>query len=169
MDNISPTQENIWQKYRYLLAVAIPVIIFDQITKLLVRANLALEETWVPWPWVDRYGRIVHWKNEDSAFNLLSWDRWIFILIALIGVIAIVYYFPRIPKQDWTFRLSMGLLLGGIIGNNLIDRLFLGYVTDFLMISYYDVFNLADVSNFAGVIILVIGYLAEERKKRLVK
>lgn len=166
MDNIPQKKENIWQKYRFLLAIAISVIVVDQITKSLVRANLELEETWVPWPWVDRFGRIVHWKNEGSAFDLLSWDKWLFVMIALVAAIVIIYYFPRIAKTDWSFRLSMGLLLGGIIGNNIIDRLFVGHVTDFIMIGYSDVFNLADISNFAGVIVLVIGYLAEERKKK---
>ncbi|MBN1536086.1 MAG: signal peptidase II [Anaerolineales bacterium] len=165
----SQTKTNIWVKYCFLLVVAIPVVIIDQITKFIVRNNLELEETWVPWPWVDRFGRIVHWKNEGSAFNLLSWNNWVFVLLALIGVVVIVYYFPRIPQHDWTFRLSMGLLLGGIIGNNLIDRMFLGYVTDFIMVGYFDVFNLADVSNFAGLIVLVAGYLAEERKNKSMK
>jgi signal peptidase II len=166
MERSLQSQENIWQKYRFLLAVAIPVIFVDQITKSLVRSNLALEETWVPWPWVDRFGRIVHWRNEGSAFDWFAWDRWLFILLALIGVVAIIYYFPRIPKQDWSFRLAMGLLLGGIVGNNLIDRILFGAVTDFIMISYYDVFNFADISNFAGVVVLVLGYLFEERKKK---
>ncbi len=166
MDNPLNNQKINWQTYRFLLGVAIPVIIVDQVTKFLVRANLALEETWVPWPWLDQYARIVHWKNEGSAFNWFTWNRWLFVLLAIIGVIAIIYYFPRIPKEDWTFRLSIGLLLGGIIGNNLIDRLVFGYVTDFIMIRYYDVFNLADVSNFAGVIFLFLGYLIEERNKK---
>ncbi len=166
MEISSTNQENIWQKYRFLLAIAIPVILVDQITKSLVRANLALEETWVPWHWVDRFGRIVHWRNEGSAFDWLAWDRWLFILLALIGVVAIIYYFPRIPKKDWSFRLAMGLLLGGIVGNNLIDRILFGAVTDFIMISYYDVFNIADISNFAGLVVLILGYLFEERKKK---
>lgn len=155
-----------WQNYKFLVLTSGAVIFFDQLTKYLVRTQLALEETWVPWPWVDRFGRIVHWKNEESAFNWLSWDRWIFVLIAILFTLAIIYYFPRIPKHDWTFRLSMGLLMGGIIGNNLIDRPIFGYVTDFIMIGYGNVFNLADVSNFAGLIILCVGYLLDERKKK---
>ncbi|NMC11857.1 MAG: signal peptidase II [Chloroflexi bacterium] len=166
MESVLQNQDTIWQRYRFLLAVALPVLILDQTTKSLVRTNLALEETWVPWQWVDRFGRIVHWKNEGSAFDWFSWNKWVYILLAVIGTVAILYFFPRIPKRDWSFRLSMGLLLGGIISNNLIDRLIIGHVTDLIMIGYGDVFNLADVSNFAGLIILILGYLTEERRKK---
>lgn len=166
MESTLQKQDTIWQRYRFIAAVALPVIVLDQITKSLVRINLALEETWVPWSWMDRFGRIVHWKNEGSAFDWFSWNKWLFIGLAVLGTVVILYFFPRIPQYDWSFRLSLGLLLGGIISNNLIDRLFFGYVTDLIMIGYGDVFNLADVSNFAGLIILILGYLAEERKKK---
>jgi signal peptidase II len=58
----------------------------------------------------------------------------------------------------------MGLLLGGIVGN-LIDRIFVGYITDFVLIDPLPVFNLADISVYAGVILLATGVLLDSRRK----
>ncbi|MDD5468764.1 MAG: signal peptidase II [Anaerolineales bacterium] len=152
------------QAYVFLLKVAAPVVLLDQATKALVRATLDLEQTWTPFTWMEPYARIVHWKNTGASFGFLEDSNTLLILVGLAAAGAILYAFPRLPAHDWSLRLALALLMGGVSGN-LIDRLLLGHVTDFLSIFSYNVFNLADVSNWAGVLVLLLGILAEEWRK----
>ena len=107
--------------------------------------------------------RIVHWKNTGAAFGIFQGFGNVFTILAIIVSIAILYYFPQVPRRDWTLRLAMGLQLGGAIGN-LIDRLLFGSVTDFISLGNFAVFNVADASISIGVAILVLGMLVKERE-----
>jgi signal peptidase II len=79
--------------------------------------------------------------------------------------IAIIYYFPRVPANDWTLRIAMGLQLGGALGN-LYDRIFnVGEVTDFISVGNFPVFNVADASISVGVLVLLLGIWLQDRKK----
>jgi signal peptidase II len=85
-------------------------------------------------------------------------------ILAVVVAIAIVYYFPRVPREDWTLRLAMGLTFGGALGN-LIDRLTIGWVTDYMSIWRFPVFNVADLCITLGVIVLLLGVWSQERSK----
>ena len=152
----------ILRDYGFLLTLAALVIALDQWTKMLVRTNLALEEYWSPWPWLAHYVRIVHWKNTGAAFGMLQGFGDVFTVLAFLVAIAIIYYFPQVPRQDWVLRLAMGLQLGGALGN-LIDRLLQGHVTDFISVGTFPVFNVADASISTGVAVLVLGMWFKER------
>jgi signal peptidase II len=147
------------------MALAALVIALDQWTKALVRARLAFEDYWSPWPWLAHYVRIVHWKNSGAAFGMLQGFGDVFTILAILVAIAILYYFPQVPPQDWTLRLAMGLQFGGALGN-LIDRVLQGYVTDFISIGTFPVFNVADASISTGVAILVLGMWFKERRPK---
>ncbi len=152
----------ILRDYGFLLTLAALVIALDQWTKMLVRTRLDFEEFWAPWPWLAHYVRIVHWKNTGAAFGMLQGFGDVFTVLAILVAIAIIYYFPQVPRQDWVLRLAMGLQLGGALGN-LIDRLVQGSVTDFISIGTFPVFNVADASISTGVAILVLGMWFKER------
>jgi signal peptidase II len=152
------------EEYASLLLIAGIVVAIDQGTKALVRANLALEEFWAPWEWLEPYARIVHWKNRGAAFGMLPGFGDIFMVLAIIVALAILYYFPQVPKEDWPLRLAMGLQFGGALGN-LIDRLTIGWVTDFISIGSFPVFNVADASISTGVVVLVLGVWIKERQQ----
>jgi signal peptidase II len=79
-------------------------------------------------------------------------------------VIAILYFFPRVPRQDWVLRLALCLQFGGALGN-LIDRLHQGYVTDFVSFMNFAVFNVADACISIGVAILILDIWFKEKKK----
>lgn len=151
--------------YIYLILVAGSVITLDQITKTIVRSNLAIQETWVPAVWLEPYARIVNWKNTGAAFGMLQDFSTVFTILAIIVTIVILYYFPRIPSEERVLRLALGLQLGGAVGN-LIDRLNQGYVTDFISVWEFPVFNVADASIFIGVVILVIEMWVRDRKEK---
>jgi signal peptidase II len=151
--------------YFYLFLLEGTVIIVDQITKALVRNNLAVGELWAPWPWLYPYARLVHWTNTGAAFGMFQHLGGLFTILALIVSVAILYYFPQVPTQDWPLRLALGLQLGGAVGN-LIDRLIVGSVTDFISVGNFAVFNVADASISLGAAVLVISLWLKDRSER---
>lgn len=142
--------------YLYLVVLAALIIFLDQWTKELVRRNLQVGEIWSPWEALTPYIRIVHWKNSGAAFGILQGFGGIFMILAIVVALMIFVYFPQVPRRDWSLRLALGLQLGGALGN-LIDRLRQGYVTDFISVGTFPVFNIADSSISIGVAVLALG------------
>lgn len=153
------------QDYTSLLILSGLIIGLDQLTKGIVRASLPIEGVWSPWFWMTPYARIVHWKNTGAAFGMLQNFGDVFTVLAILVAIAIIYYFPQVPRKDWPLRLAMCMQLGGAIGN-LIDRLSQGYVTDFISVGTFPVFNIADASISIGVAILILGMWFMERAQK---
>lgn len=152
------------QDYFLLFLIAGIVIILDQLTKSWIRQNLVLGEIYLPEFWLSNYARIIYWKNTGAAFGMFQNLSGVFTVLSFIVSGVILYYYPQIPRQDWLIRLAMALLLGGAVGN-LIDRLTLGYVTDFVSVGDFPVFNIADASISTGVVVLFIGMWLQERRK----
>lgn len=154
------------QDYAFLFGLAGIIILLDQWTKALVRANLAVSEVWSPWDWLLPYARIVHWENTGAAFGMLQRFGGVFAVLAVLVAIAILYYFPQVPRADWALRLAMVLQFGGAVGN-LIDRVTNGgAVTDFVSVGRFPVFNVADASISIGVVVLILGMWIKERSTR---
>lgn len=151
------------ESYTFLFSIAGLIILLDQWTKFLVRSNLALQETWSPWAWLSPYARIVHWKNTGAAFGIFQNLNPVFAVLAVVVSIAILYFFPRVEKGEWPLRIALSMQMGGALGN-LIDRLTQGYVTDFVSLGRFAVFNVADASISMGVAVLVVGVWLTERK-----
>lgn len=150
--------------YAPLFVVAGLVITLDQLTKSIVRSQLTIGEIWTPWEWLEPYARIVHWKNTGAAFGILQGFSDVFTVLAIIVAIAILYYYPRVPRDESWLRFAMGLQLGGAMGN-LIDRLTIGWVTDYVSIGNLPVFNVADFSITTGTAVLVLGIWINEQKQ----
>jgi signal peptidase II len=141
------------------------VILLDQYTKYLVRANLALGEAWSPFDWLAPILNIVHIENSGAAFGMFQSGGLIFTVIAIVVSVVIIYYSVRLPEGQWALRIVLGLQLGGALGN-LVDRLMFGPVTDFISllgILHTPVFNLSDLSITLGVILLVLLMWGEAR------
>jgi len=154
-----------FREYLVLLLTAGLIILLDQLTKEWVRQNLQIGEIYRPDLWISNYARIVHWKNTGAAFGMFQNMNPVFMALSIIVCGVILYYFPQIPSHDWLVRLSMGVLLGGAIGN-LIDRFREGHVTDFISVGKFPVLNIADASISVGVAILFIGMWLQERNKK---
>ena len=86
----------------------------------------------------------------------------VFTVLAFIVIAAIIYYYPQISKVDWPLRLAMSMQMGGAIGN-LVDRLTIGHVTDFISMGTFPVFNIADASISVGCVVLLLGVWWQER------
>ena len=153
--------------YLILIGVAGIVVALDQWTKWLVRQNVEFGSQWLPegLSWLSPYARIVNWSNSGAAFGMFQNGNLVFTILAIIVIIAILYYYPQVEANDWTLKLAMGLQLAGASGN-LIDRLLVGKVTDFISIGTFAVFNFADSSITVGVIVLLIGVWIKERQEK---
>jgi len=156
------------RSYAVLLFVAISSIALDQWTKSLVRNNLAFGETLVPWPDTLPILRIVHWGNEGAAFGLFQGGGTLFMVLAVVVALLIIFYFPTIDHENWLIRIAMGLQMGGALGNFL-DRVNIGYVTDWLAIHNFYVFNIADSSVTVGAMLLIAFTIQAERRERQLK
>lgn len=91
-------------------------------------------------------------KNFGAAFGLLEGLNWLFIIVSFLVVSIIIYYKNKVNKKAYY---GLIFLMAGTIGN-LIDRLALGYVRDFIQIWIYPSFNLADIFNVIGVVLILI-------------
>jgi len=140
------------------------IVGLDQWTKWLVRTNISPGESWLPasLQWLSPYARIVHWYNQGAAFGMFQQGNMVFTVLAFIVVAAIIYYYPQISSVDWPLRLAMSMQMGGAIGN-LVDRLTIGHVTDFISIGKFPVFNIADSSISVGCVVLLLGVWWQER------
>jgi signal peptidase II len=140
---------------------ALVVIFLDQLTKSIVRASLERGESW---PDPDWPVKIRHITNSGAAFGILQEQTAFLIVMATIGLVAIYLYYRNPPFDHWIASAAIGLMLGGALGN-LIDRVRLGRVTDFVDFDRYPAFNVADSAIFVGVTILIGGYLWTESRK----
>jgi signal peptidase II len=151
---------NYLRDYLFLLAVAGGSVLLDQVTKWLVRTNLSFTEAWMPLDWLAPYVRIVHWKNTGAAFGLFRDGNLLFAILAIVVSLAIINYYPMLPRGAQFLRFALALQMGGAMGN-LIDRITRGWVTDFVSVGALPVFNVADASITLGVVILLLPYLPE--------
>jgi signal peptidase II len=160
--------KNLVRKYWQIIAIAVVIVGLDQWTKSLVRANIPLGAKWLPQSleWLSPYARIVHWYNTGAAFGIFKDGAMVFTVLAFIVIGLILYYYPQVEGADWSLRLAMSMQLGGAAGN-LIDRLTIGHVTDFISIGNFAVFNVADASISVGAAVLLLGvWMMEKAEKK---
>ncbi len=144
---------------RNWMIIATVIVIADQITKYIATVKLEMFETVAVMPMFNF--TLMH--NEGAAFSFLSdaggWQRWFFTIISFIVSIALIVWIKKLKPEEKLQALAFSFILGGAIGN-LIDRLFLGYVIDFIDIyynaSHWPAFNIADSAITIGVVILIV-------------
>ena len=137
------------------------VIILDQASKAYVMYGLGLDEVGESIPLIENVFHFTHVRNTGAAFGMLDEEnqRWIFIVASIIGIAALIFYLWKFrPKSKWACT-ALSMIIGGGIGN-MIDRIALGYVVDFIDFTLIDfaVFNGADsfVCVGAGLLILAL-------------
>ena len=139
-----------------LIAVIAAVIGLDQLTKWLTVVNLAEYESFPVWQDVFHFTYV---KNTGMAFGMLKDHRWVFMVFSTIAIVALIIYLFRFRPESRWMQVSMAMIIGGGIGN-MIDRVFLGYVVDFIDVTLinFAVFNIADsfVCVGAGIMILCL-------------
>lgn len=141
---------------RRWLGFAFAIIVVDHLTKWWVAASLDYQE-FIP---VLPFFSLVRVHNTGAAFSFLAdaggWQRWFFITIGIIATVIIVRLLRR--HGDEPIALPLALVLGGALGN-VIDRIVLGYVVDFLYFHYkgfaWPAFNVADMAISVGAALLI--------------
>jgi signal peptidase II len=136
-----------------LPAIAVLTLIADQFSKRIIQQTMHPGDFWSPLSSLGRLFRISYVTNTGAAFGLFPNQGGLFTVVALVVVVIIVTYYRYLPTDGWLLHLSLGLQLGGAIGN-LLDRVRLGYVVDFIDVGFWPVFNLADSAIVIGVGIL---------------
>lgn len=126
------------------LGVAFAVVVLDQITKFFIMSNPA--------------AAVVH--NTGAAFGLFRGSAMLFVWFALIVIGIILYFYSKIPRKAAP-QIFVAIILGGTIAN-LIDRIRLGFVIDFIDMKFWPAFNIADAAITVGVICLII-YLLKKK------
>lgn len=141
------------------LWLSVLVIILDQLSKYLASNWLQLHESVALLPFFSF--TLLH--NSGAAFSFLAdaggWQRWFFTAIALFVSVVIIAWLRRLPPEEKWQAVALSLILGGALGN-VIDRMRLGYVVDFIDIYYqqwhWPAFNIADSTITVGVAILLL-------------
>jgi len=145
------------------------VIVLDQLTKWAVTASLSLYET-IP---VMPFFNITLAYNEGAAFSFLAsaggWQRWFFVGLALAVSIALIIWLKKLPSMARQEAVALSLILGGAIGN-VLDRLYHGYVIDFLDVFYgtyhWPAFNIADSAIFIGALLLIVDSFSNKAEQK---
>jgi signal peptidase II len=137
----------------YLIAVV--VIVLDQITKYLIVQNLGPGAPQDSVLILGGFVRLRYVTNSGAAFGWFPNGTMIFSIIAFIVAIVLIAYFQFHPTDKLLLKVSLGLQLGGALGN-LIDRIHQGYVVDFVQWWVWGIFNVADAAITTGVVFLAI-------------
>jgi signal peptidase II len=150
-----------WAEWAALVAVAVAAIAADQLTKHIVSSKLALDEE------VDIVGpfSIHHVQNSGIAFGLFASATAIVILLTGIAIAWMLVFFARSGARHPVLPVALGLVIGGSV-SNLVDRVRLGHVTDFLDLRWWPAFNLADSFIVVGVAILLAVLVLADRAHR---
>lgn len=153
--------------------IAVLVMIIDQLTKLYFEHNYQLYQTTAI---IEPIFNFTLAHNYGAAFSFLAdkggWQKWLFSGLALAVSFGIMAYLRKIPQQAKLLALGLSLVMAGALGN-LIDRVRLGYVIDFLHVHYgnawhFPIFNIADVAINIGVaLILIDAFLLESKRNTL--
>lgn len=152
--------------YLLLFGIAAVVIALDQWSKWLVEQNLGLGEEIYPIKALAPFFRFTNWQNTGAAFGLFQNANLMFLILAIIISVLLVWTYHKSIDEPILFRISLSLMLGGAIGN-IIDRIRQGFVTDFVAVGRFPVFNVADSAVTIGVgLMLLILFLQERKEKR---
>lgn len=140
------------------LIVAALIVAFDQLSKLWIRAHLALGES------LSITGRLslTYVGNTGSAFGLLANQTFLVTIIGIASLLLVLLFLRYVSRTTALSMVSIGLIWGGAIGN-LVDRLRFGYVTDFVYFRlwgdfHWPAFNVADAAITAGIVVLIYSF-----------
>jgi signal peptidase II len=149
-----------WQ-WAGLAAVAVASVLADQVTKHVVTSTLRLDEsTHVVGPL-----SIHHVQNSGIAFGFFSSATVVVTIVTAIAVVWMIVFFARSGSRHPVLPAALGLLIGGSL-SNLVDRIRLHHVTDFIDLRFWPAFNLADSFIVIGVAILLAALVAADRAPR---
>ncbi|WP_249029959.1 signal peptidase II [Tannockella kyphosi] len=146
----------------YLISI-IGILVVDQLTKVIVEASMQLASSHTI---IDKFFYFTYAQNKGAAWSMLEGHVSLFILIGFVAGIGMIFYFLKTKENEILTRFGLVLAFAGMIGN-VIDRVRLGYVVDFIdfIILGYDfpIFNVADMALVIGLGLVILEVLLEGR------
>lgn len=152
------------------LALVAAVVTFDQLTKLWILRSFSLYESLEIIP---GFFSLTYLTNKGAAFGFLAgqtgvWRHYLFLILGAVALVVIVISWFRLRQSHLLYSISLALIGGGALGN-LIDRIRLGSVVDFLDVyigvHHWPAFNVADSAICVGVVVFFIANILEEKAK----
>lgn len=147
------------RRWVFLLVIVFAVLLVDQLSKRYVVTTLFIGQTIQPIPQLAPLFQITYSENRGAAFGFLPQAGDLFLILAVIIIVAMLIFYPRLPENARISRIAFGLVCGGALGNAL-DRLEYGVVIDFIHYTIpgiiSNVSNLADHAIVVGVLLLLI-------------
>ncbi len=136
------------------ISVIVACVVLDQLTKWIVVNSMELYESIVL---IEKFFSFTYIPNYGAAWGMFSNHRWVFMVTTSLALIIMPIILYRYRKVHVLFSLSLSLFIGGAIGN-MIDRVFVGYVVDFLEFTFIDfpVFNVADICVVFGAVFMIV-------------
>ncbi|NPV09860.1 MAG: signal peptidase II [Anaerolineae bacterium] len=142
----------------------VATIVLDRLTKIWVARTLPFEVPVTVIEGIENWFTLTYIHNSGAAFGLLPEGGLLFALVKVAVVIGLTIWYDRLPVQHFLVRLSIGMIMGGALGN-LVDRLTTGYVVDFIHLHFWPIFNVADSSVSVGVTILAVYLLFTDQRE----
>jgi len=156
-------------RYRLLLIVSAVILVLDQASKLYIDHRFALYESVTV---IENFFHITYVRNKGAAFGILADSALrvpFFITVATLAALGILWYLRQLRADQRLLQFALSLVFAGAVGN-LIDRVRLGEVIDFLDVHWYQyhwpAFNVADSAITVGVGLLLLDLWFEERRKK---
>jgi len=137
---------------KIMFIISFFVLLLDQLTKHFFKNKTIL---------ITNFFKFDYVENTGAAFGLLKGYNLLFIILAFVVLFFIFKYYKELTQEKLYMQITIGFLIGGILGN-LIDRIFLGYVIDFISFSFWPTFNMADTFSTIAVILLSFQILTKK-------
>lgn len=143
-----------------IFIITLITFVIDQIIKILTSIYLTNVSI------VHNVLSLTYAKNYGIAFSMLREKRIIIIAISILLISFLIYVLKKDyiskNKDTWLVNIAFGILFGGILGN-LFDRIVRGFVIDYINVSFFSIFNLADIAITFGVVLLIINNIKESK------
>lgn len=151
------------------IIIALLVFIVDQLSKLLFLQAISPGATLHVLPFLD----FALARNHGAAFGIFAegtgWQRWFFIMVAVVISVLILVWSHRLKRKDWWDTVALGMILGGAWGN-MLDRMRFGHVVDFIDFYvgnwHWYTFNVADIGICVGAAMLIIATILPAKLRR---
>ena len=138
-----------------MMAIIVAILVVDLVTKYVFDATLEFGESKTIIPYLFNF-KLIH--NVGAAWGILAGKQVFLIVISFVFLAIFIFYYIKEKNKTWLMNISFGFLIGGCVGN-LFDRLFIGYVRDFIQFAFWQsfpVFNFADIFLCVGVVLFAI-------------
>lgn len=148
-------KKKFWIRFSVMMAIIVAILVLDLVTKYIFDAQLADGSTIAVIPYLFNF-KLVH--NYGAAWGMLAGKQVFLIVLTLIFLGIFIFYYIKEKNKTWLLNITFGFLFAGCLGN-LYDRLFLGYVRDFIQFDFwksFPIFNFADVALTVGVVLFLV-------------